>query len=265
MKKIITIIALVFALTLTPFGSCETYKETTELVVYASTAIIDSTTRQNGIDSFCSALKSIYGLTYQIGSRGSGVREIQSMLSHAGYLGEGEADGVYGEKTASAISVFQDAMGLPVTGIASVATQMMLVLVNADIEQQDDVYLATTGKYAFIIWPDDAFYIGSLNNQDTFDTGTYYFTTGDYYSGEFKNKLRNGDGVAHYANGDIYNGQWADDKMEGEGTYYFGGVGSNEYYKGHWKSNAMDGKGKYVLPNGNIISGSWEDNKHVSW
>lgn len=55
--------------------------------------------------------------TYKYGSTGSGVKELQSKLTAAGY-DVGGADGIYGSKTAAAVKQYQKDHGLTVDGVA---------------------------------------------------------------------------------------------------------------------------------------------------
>lgn len=63
--------------------------------------------------------------TLEEGSRGVAVVGLQKYLAGLGYL-EGNTDGIYGKKTAAAVSAFQKAEGLEETGIADSATQALL-------------------------------------------------------------------------------------------------------------------------------------------
>ncbi len=56
------------------------------------------------------------------GSLGSSVRDLQQALIKAGISIRGGADGIFGPATAQAVSAFQTAQGLPVTGVADAAT-----------------------------------------------------------------------------------------------------------------------------------------------
>ena len=240
--------------------------ESAALIESGAQALVDSETRMSGIDEFLAGLESIGGLTYQVGSRGTGVQEFQRLLITSGYLAEGDDDGMYGKGTADAVAEFQRASGLKADGNADAATQFMLVISNAQLVEEGDSYIAQVNNYALILRPGFGFYLGSLNADGDFDRGTYYYAdTQDYYAGEFKNNVRSGSGTAHFANGDIYIGSWSSDAMEGEGTYYFGGIDSGEYYEGSWSANAMNGNGTYTLPDGTQITGKWFYNQHASW
>ena len=59
------------------------------------------------------------------GEGGEKVQALQQKLYDAGYL-TGSVDGIYGGQTARAVSALQEAGGLPVTGEADAATQMLL-------------------------------------------------------------------------------------------------------------------------------------------
>ncbi|UBF26915.1 peptidoglycan-binding protein [Kovacikia minuta CCNUW1] len=60
-------------------------------------------------------------LTLKSGSKGDEVSELQSTLKLLGYYG-GTVDGVYGESTVTAVSLFQKSAGLSADGIAGPAT-----------------------------------------------------------------------------------------------------------------------------------------------
>ena len=59
------------------------------------------------------------------GDRGDEVARIQQSLIDLGYLND-VADGIFGKKTAAAVSAFQEAQGLPATGTVDDATQQAL-------------------------------------------------------------------------------------------------------------------------------------------
>lgn len=237
-----------------------------DAILSASQELISSTDRFKGIDDFVEALDQLEGLTLQNGSRGNYVAAIQTLLIEHGYLAKGENDGIYGKKTASAVSEFQQAAGLKPTGIATVATQFMMIITDSEFEKnENEVYIAQIDNYAVAVWPDYSFFIGLLEQDGDLDYGTYYFVTGDYYAGDFKDDYRQGTGTAYYANGDIYIGDWVDDAMCGEGIYYYGGMNTGEYYDGQWNDNMMNGKGTYVTASGEKITGTWKNNQHKGW
>ncbi|MFM8858130.1 MAG: peptidoglycan-binding protein [Actinomycetota bacterium] len=62
----------------------------------------------------------------RIGSRGNEVASVQQLLINAGIPVRGGADGVFGPVTQSAISSFQQAQGLPVTGVLDLRTALFL-------------------------------------------------------------------------------------------------------------------------------------------
>lgn len=66
-------------------------------------------------------IQGAHATLYRMGSTGSTVTRIQEKLIRWGYLG-GEADGVYGSKTAGAIRYFQRQNGLAQDGIAGPET-----------------------------------------------------------------------------------------------------------------------------------------------
>ncbi|MBI5157751.1 MAG: peptidoglycan-binding protein [Acidimicrobiia bacterium] len=67
------------------------------------------------------ALGGSTGSGLRTGDRGDRVLELQRLLAAAGH-NPGPLDGVFGSKTAAAVSAFQQAASLPVTGIADQAT-----------------------------------------------------------------------------------------------------------------------------------------------
>ena len=62
----------------------------------------------------------------RIGSRGNEVASMQQLLVNAGIPVRGGADGVFGPVTQAAISSFQQAQGLPVTGVLDLRTALFL-------------------------------------------------------------------------------------------------------------------------------------------
>lgn len=226
----------------------------------------------NDVDEILKGLQSTEGLVYKLGSKGNGVREFQNLLISNGYS-IGKVDGAYGSKTNAAVMEFQSKSNLPVTGEADIITQLSLVMNNSSFTRKRNTYIAQVNNYAVIIWPDKAFYVGTLDNSGNLSEGTYYYfgtyLNGGYYAGEFKNNLRSGKGTAHFTNGDTYTGEWKDDAMNGYGTYtFYGGVApgqyfsSHEYYKGNMLNNKMHGKGTYYV-NGTRITGKWSNNRFV--
>ena len=65
--------------------------------------------------------QSAKAAVYRTGSTGATVTTIQQKLIRWGYL-EGEADGIYGSKTAAAVRYFQKTNGLTADGVAGPAT-----------------------------------------------------------------------------------------------------------------------------------------------
>lgn len=62
----------------------------------------------------------------KVGSRGSEVTALQQALINKGFLGQGEADGIYGSKTMAAVKAFQTANNLTANGIADATMQAKL-------------------------------------------------------------------------------------------------------------------------------------------
>ena len=62
----------------------------------------------------------------KVGSRGSEVTALQQALINKGFLGQGEADGIYGSKTMAAVKAFQSASNLTANGVADATTQAKL-------------------------------------------------------------------------------------------------------------------------------------------
>ena len=62
----------------------------------------------------------------KVGSRGSEVTALQQALINKGFLGQGEADGIYGSKTMVAVKAFQTANSLTANGIADATMQAKL-------------------------------------------------------------------------------------------------------------------------------------------
>lgn len=264
MKKYLSFLMALMIACLTIVGPCVALAEPAAMVEYGADDLVNPDTRMSGIDAFLEGVKSLDGLTYQVGSRGTGVQEFQKLLIYCGYLPKGQADGMYGKKTAAAVEEFQLNAGLDITGEADVATQFLMVMIDGEFKQIGKNSVAQVENYAVVIMPEKGFYVGAVDKSSNLVQGTEYYVTGDYYAGEYKKNVRSGKGTAHFANGDVYVGDWKNDAMDGQGTYYFGGKDSNEYYVGHMTKNTMDGKGSYWL-NGKEITGKWEKNKHKSW
>ena len=62
----------------------------------------------------------------KVGSRGSEVTALQQALINKGFLGQGEADGIYGSKTMAAVKAFQSASNLTANGVADATMQAKL-------------------------------------------------------------------------------------------------------------------------------------------
>lgn len=207
-------------------------------------------------------INSVDGLTYQAGSRGASVQEFQRALISRGYLSIGKADGIYDKNTAEAVSEFQAANNLPVTGKADLSTQISLVMHSKSFTPKGNAYIAQVNNYAVIIWPGKALYVGTVDKSANLAEGTYYYKEGSYYAGSYRNNLRFGKGTAHFANGDVYIGQWKNDAMHGYGTYYYGGLEAGEYYAGSMANNNMHGYGVFHSQ-GVERAGQWSNNQYV--
>ena len=215
-----------------------------------------------GIDEILEGIQNAEGLTYQLGSKGTGVRELQRVLLSNGYSSIEKADGTYGSKTSEAVSEFQAANNLPVTGKADLLTQFSLIIHSGAFTQKGNAYVAQVNNYAVIIWPDKAFYVGAVDKSANLVEGTYYYLDGSYYAGTYRNNLRFGKGTAYFANGDVYIGQWKNDAMHGYGTYYYGGLKAAEYYAGSMANNNMHGYGVFHSK-GVERAGQWSNNQHI--
>ena len=75
--------------------------------------------------------------TYEQGSSGATVREIQTRLADWGYY-SGEVDGIYGSRTAAAVRWFQEANGLAVDGRAGPETLAALGLPSGGYVHGED-------------------------------------------------------------------------------------------------------------------------------
>lgn len=74
--------------------------------------------------------------TLQNGSRGDDVKKLQTALTDAGYsVGSAGADGIYGKNTTSAVSEYQKANGLTVSGVADEATLNKLYGVSTNTDK----------------------------------------------------------------------------------------------------------------------------------
>jgi len=90
----------------------------------------------------------------KIGSRGTAVMEIQSLLNKLGY-DVGVIDGIYGSKTAAAVSRFQRYFGLPPTGVVNDETYKLMsrFLIGYDnyrIRPGDTLYLIARRYYTTV-------------------------------------------------------------------------------------------------------------------
>ncbi|MEG1844882.1 MAG: peptidoglycan-binding protein [Clostridia bacterium] len=211
-----------------------------------------------------SRLKRIRGFALSSGHTGADVKQLQSWLIATGYLPEGEADGIYGSKTARAIESFQSDNQLTNDGVATVATQYLLALrVGAFTQTAHGAYRTGTDAYGVVCWDDASFYIGAIKAEKQHRRGLLRYADGGWYDGSFKDGLRSGAGEMYFFNGDYYKGNWKNDLMDGKGVYHFGSPNSTEKYDGMWKQGQMWGKGRYTLPSGDKISGSWQANQYM--
>ncbi len=80
---------------------------------------------------------------YDVGDRGSEVTELQRKLKRLGYL-DGEADGIYGQQTASAVKLFQKEEKLTANGVVDEKTLSHLNEVYAN--ETDELSLGSKGR-----------------------------------------------------------------------------------------------------------------------
>jgi peptidoglycan hydrolase-like protein with peptidoglycan-binding domain len=71
---------------------------------------------------------SLVGL--KVGARGEGVKRLQQILLGVGYSAIGSADGIFGTRTAGALSAFQRSQGFSATGVVDDATAAVLETVS---------------------------------------------------------------------------------------------------------------------------------------
>lgn len=98
-------------------------------------------------------------LTIRQGNTGALVKEAQELLIECGYLGAGQADGVFGSKTLAAVRAFQASRGLTADGIIGPLT--WAALDRAVAVMDEETYVATlrglTAKQAQAVktdWPE---------------------------------------------------------------------------------------------------------------
>lgn len=85
-------------------------------------------------------------VTLTLGARGEEVKQLQQALIERGYL-QGEADGIFGEKTREAVKQFQKDNGLTVDGIAGDKTLAALKISGNTVNSDSDVYLIARAVY----------------------------------------------------------------------------------------------------------------------
>lgn len=102
-----------------------------EKVFNALASVVEAEAANDLSDAIVRIQEKAYAVM-QKGMRTDGVKVMQQQLIDLGYLND-KADGIFGKKTAKAVSAFQNACGLEVTGIADEATQRQIeiaMLVN---------------------------------------------------------------------------------------------------------------------------------------
>lgn len=87
----------------------------------------------------------VKAITYKYGSKGEGVKEIQTKLKQWGYL-TGSVDGIYGYQTYTAVKYFQRKNGLKVDGIAGKLTLAALGINTAKYEEGTSRTYASNNK-----------------------------------------------------------------------------------------------------------------------
>jgi peptidoglycan hydrolase-like protein with peptidoglycan-binding domain len=75
--------------------------------------------------------------TLQAGSEGTSVRELQALLRLLGYY-NGPVDGLYRDSTATAVTAFQQAAGLPADGVVGSATWNRLLPAASSVSASRD-------------------------------------------------------------------------------------------------------------------------------
>jgi peptidoglycan hydrolase-like protein with peptidoglycan-binding domain len=94
-------------------------------------ATLDALTAAAGVAPAAPATPASPAAVLQKGSLGEAVKTAQQQLMNAGIAVKGGADGVFGTNTAAAVSAFQQARGLPVTGAIDAATAAALAAPNS--------------------------------------------------------------------------------------------------------------------------------------
>ncbi len=89
---------------------------------------------------------TVCAATLSLGARGEDVKKLQEALNKAGYS-VGEADGIFGTKTKTALMEFQKANGLKVDGIAGAETLSKLKINTPNNNTGSDVYLLAKCVY----------------------------------------------------------------------------------------------------------------------
>lgn len=135
MKKILVLLlTLTLALGMTAFAESSTDYEA--LLAEKEARIVELETRVAELEALLEAQdeEPAYPVL-EVGSKGDDVKKLQARLIELNYL-SGSADGIYGNGTSGAVSAFQSAAGLSVTGVADVDTQTALFAEDAPVSKE---------------------------------------------------------------------------------------------------------------------------------
>jgi len=97
----------------------------------------------------------------QKGDMGDQVQNLQSALIESGYL-KAPADGIFGDYTLSAVTLFQEEYGLNPTGIADQDTLNVLSIIQDCVQTDPDVQPETSGYFRnieILSYPDGKYFV----------------------------------------------------------------------------------------------------------
>ena len=196
-----------------------------------------------------------------LGLQRSERQRIQTALWAAGF-DPASRDGLFDQKTRTAVGQWQASRGVPATGYLDVEAAKTLLGVAPDLS--GGVW-ALAADRPCKLWnpgpqPGEAvIWSGGCEDGKASGEGRAVWTTArgeETYEGYYRDGRKHGRGTAVWPDGRRYEGEWSQGKEHGKGAAI---AADGTRYEGEWQDGIMPDRGAIVWPHGRRYEGEWQD------
>ena len=196
-----------------------------------------------------------------LGLQRSERQRIQTALWAAGF-DPASRDGLFDQKTRTAVGQWQASRGVPATGYLDVEAAKTLLRVAPDLS--GGVWVLAADRPCKLWNPgpqpgEAVIWSGGCEDGKASGEGRAVWTTArgeETYEGYYRDGRKHGRGTAVWPDGRRYEGEWSQGKEHGKGAAI---AADGTRYEGEWQDGIMPDRGAIVWPHGRRYEGEWQD------